>query len=279
MIKCSSTSSVVKDTRLVKLEGRLVSLDGDGDGSDGNGNGKSVLVLDRDIVVSSDSNDWLASGGASAGCGSVRVVGLGADTTVGLDPLEGVVHETTVASLVTVVIATHEHLLGERYKFAGRNGVGTLGRSSGREGPARTALSLIFNWCDGIFFRPVDRGGCGIHNFLGRKCMVNVLWATEVLVGVLETRVLGCEFFPRHVGEFIVTNLVGKTLGVSRLDEDVVGFPRGVLGIVLSVGVFFVEKFDPRLEASAGFDLWRMKKEKREKERRKKKWGQMNICF
>ena len=76
-----------------------------------------------------------------------------------------------------------------------------------------------------------------------------------------------------------MTNLVGKTLGVSRLDEDVVGFPRGVLGIVLSVGVFFVEKFDPRLEASAGFDLWRMKKEKREKERRKKKWGQMNICF
>ena len=105
--------------------------------------------------------------------------------------------------------------------------------------------------------------------------MVDVLWTLEVLVGILETRVLGCKFLPRHVGEFIVTNLVGKTLGVSRLDEDVVGFPRRVLGIVLSVGVLFVEKFDPRLEASAGIDLWRMKR----KERRKKEMGSVEQMF
>jgi hypothetical protein len=64
-------------------------------------------------------------------------------------------------------------------------------------------------------------------------------------------------------------------LGVSRLDEDVVGFPRRVLGIVLSVGVLFVEKFDPRLEASAGIDLWRMKR----KERRKKEMGSVEQMF
>ena len=85
--------------------------------------------------------------------------------------------------------------------------------------------------------------------------MVDVLRATEVLGGVLDTSVERSELIPRHVGELVVSYLVGKTLGVGGRNELVVFFPCRVFTIDFGVRIFLVEEFHPALETSAGFNL------------------------
>ena len=85
--------------------------------------------------------------------------------------------------------------------------------------------------------------------------MVDVFGPTEVLVGILDTGVNFGKVFPGHIGEFIVSNFGGPVGIVVFLDEGVVGSPRGVGGVDFSIGVLFVEQFDPGFEASADFDL------------------------
>ena len=91
--------------------------------------------------------------------------------------------------------------------------------------------------------------------------MVDVLGTAKVFVSIFDTRVDFGKIFPRHIGEFVVADFGGVTFGVVFLDEGIVGRPGGVDGVNLSIGVLFVEEFDPGLEAGTGFDLVAGRKE------------------
>ena len=91
--------------------------------------------------------------------------------------------------------------------------------------------------------------------------MVDVLGTAKVFVSIFDTRVDFGKIFPRHIGEFVVADFGGVTFGVVVLDEGIVGRPGGVDGVNLSIGVLFVEEFDPGFEASTGFDLVAGRKE------------------
>lgn len=74
---------------------------------------------------------------------SVRVRRLSINSAVGLNVLEGVVHQTALATVVTEFpAAVHQVLLGERNQFACLLEVLSFERTSGAEGPARSALTL-----------------------------------------------------------------------------------------------------------------------------------------
>ena len=78
---------------------------------------------------------WLASSFAGTSNTLIRVVGFGTDTTVTLDVGKGIVHETTVATLVAFGVAGDKHLFGKGHEFAGGDGVSTFGRTGGGKGP------------------------------------------------------------------------------------------------------------------------------------------------
>jgi len=153
-----ATADAVEDTRLVGLEAGLISLDGDGDGFTIIGSAKGILSVGN-ILVAGD----LGVSGHSAGCrlasataSSVRVSSLSAET-MSHDVLEGVIHETAVATTVTIrASAVNKLLLGERGEVAVADSNNTLDRAGGRESPARAALTLIFHTSDSGLGGPVN---------------------------------------------------------------------------------------------------------------------------
>ena len=255
VVKCGAAPGVVKHTGFVKLKGTFVGFDGHGHGANGDGGLQGIFVFLWHVGVAGQSDGRGASGLAGTVGRRVRVVGFGAETAVAFDVGKGVVHETTVATLVTFFVAIDQHLFTQRHQFAGGNGVGTFGGTRGGEGPATAALALVFDGGDGVLFAPIDGGRGGVHDLLAGQSMVDVLGATQVTGFVVDAGVKRREFFPRHVGEFIVANGGRVSFGVVVLDKDIVGFERFELGIDLCVGVLFVEEFHPRLETSAGFDF------------------------
>jgi hypothetical protein len=135
VVECGAASSVVKDTGFVKLKGTFVGFNGNGDGADGNSGGQCIFVHFGDIGVSGDGHGRDASGLAGAVGRRVRVVGFGADAAVALDVGKGIVHKTTVATLVAFGVAGDKHLFGQGHEFAGGNGVSTFGGTGGGKGP------------------------------------------------------------------------------------------------------------------------------------------------
>lgn len=67
---------------------------------------------------------------------------------------------TSIAAVWAVwssICAVNELLLREWQKFSWGNEVGALKRSSRGEGPAWSALALVFDWCYGTSSNPVNR--------------------------------------------------------------------------------------------------------------------------
>ena len=85
--------------------------------------------------MSGDGDGGLAACCAGTSNTLIRVVGFGTDTTVTLDVGKGIVHETTVATLVAFGVAGDKHLFGKGHEFAGGDGVSTFGRTGGGKGP------------------------------------------------------------------------------------------------------------------------------------------------
>merc|ERR1719456_1156365 len=242
----------VKDTALVELEAGLVRLDGDRDGLAGDGLGEVVLVSRVDVGEAGDGHDGVALRLAlarRARAGRVRVVILGADAAIPLDPFECIVHEAAVAAHVAVVVARDEHLLGERGELVARDDKGALEGARRGERPARSALPLVLDVRDGALGGPVDRlvGGLAVEAHV-------VLRAAEVRVFVGEVHLL--ELLEGEVGELVVANLVRVARRVVLLDELVVRGPRGG-GLLLGLGrgVRLVHLRLPRVKA--GHDLER----------------------
>ena len=140
------------------VEGPVGGVNGDRDGLLGNGRHEGVGRL-VDVLVARDRGNVLARGLlARAVLGSVRVGSPRADATVLDDPRETVVHEATVAPVVTGV-AVDELLGRQRVQALARDGHKTLNTGTGRESPARTALALVLDVSHGTLGDPVDRRG------------------------------------------------------------------------------------------------------------------------
>ena len=139
MVESLTAGGSGDDSGLVGLEDHLVSLDGNGDGGDLEGGlelGSGSLL---DILVGGDGTNTgglLVLAGSSV-LGGVRVGSLLHECVSSLDVHEGVVHKTTLASVVAVLLgAVHKLLLGERFQFSVLLEVGTLNGSGGGESPA-----------------------------------------------------------------------------------------------------------------------------------------------
>jgi len=151
---------LIVDTRLVELEGVVGSIDGNRDGANGgNGRLESSLRTSLDILVAGDGTTRVgrvvtaSTITSSVGVRSLSVKTLGLD-----DILESIVHQTTVATLVTLLGgAVNQVLLRKGDELASGLEVGTLNGTSGGERPARTALALILDGGDVALSAPVNR--------------------------------------------------------------------------------------------------------------------------
>jgi len=251
VIKLSSAGWGGEDTRLVELECLLVSLDGDRDRLFGDSSGKSIFILGWDVFESSEGNfvgAGLFAGSADSGSSSVWVVGFGADSSVGFNPLEGVVHEATLAAVVGLV-ARDKVLFGEGNKVSAGDLVSTFKRSGGGESPAGSALSLVLDWGDSSLGGPVD----GVWSGLVLEAPVDVLGAAKVWVAVDSTNVELGELVPGEVGVLVVSDLVGEVLGVGLLDVGIVLEPSCEAGLLLSSVVVGLSVFGfPCVESLGG---------------------------
>ena len=125
------------DTGSVRLEGHLIGFDGNGDWSDGKG-GLHLGGGVSNIGEGGDSSDTLGfvvvAAGDSTGTGGVWVGGLELEWS-GLDVLESIVHESTIASRV-LLGAGDELLLREGFKGSSLDGISSFNGTGGGEGPA-----------------------------------------------------------------------------------------------------------------------------------------------
>ena len=223
-----------EDSSGVVLEGGVVGLDGNADWLGGDGLLQVILAVDWDVLVSANGHDvvGLLLGVAGSSLGGVSVVILGVNTSVAHDVLEGVVHDSSVASHVDLV-AVDELLLGKADELAGLDEVDSLHGTGGGEGPAGAALLLVLDWDDGSLLAPVDGGGSGD---------VGVGESGQVLPGLPElglqawVQVLLLVLLDGQVGEAGESQVEGLLLGVNLPDVvKVVGEDLEPLGDLLDV--------------------------------------------
>lgn len=212
VVESGSASALLHDTSLV--EGPSSGVDGDGDDSLVDGRGKGLLAV-GDIDESADLDGWGSLGLASSVSGGVWVV-AGELESVVLDVLESVVHQTSVTSVVSVAGgAVDELLFGQVEELTLGLEPGTFESTVGRESPAGTARSLVFDWVDGTLFSPID--GTGLGNSV-RFVDDVVSWS----LGESVTEHLGSEFLIVHVGELVEFHSPGELLSVVSGDLLVV---------------------------------------------------------
>uniref|UniRef100_A0A0E9XXM5 Uncharacterized protein n=1 Tax=Anguilla anguilla TaxID=7936 RepID=A0A0E9XXM5_ANGAN len=151
---------LIIDPGLVELEGFVTGVDGDGDGAHrGHGLHQGALLPAGQV------HEAGVVGGVVLGVvvarlivsSQVRVGLLGVQAAVVLDVLEGLVHEAAVAALVPFRPgALHQVLLAQRHQRARLPELLALHGASGAEGPAGTALTLVFHWSDVALLSPVN---------------------------------------------------------------------------------------------------------------------------
>jgi len=141
-----------------------------------NSNGEGTTVGDEslhlglrvhDVLVAGELGGNLAelagvTGSSTSHSGGVWVLVLSVDTMVVDNPLEGVVHETTIASHITIVGALDEFFLGEGDEVLGVQEVLSFHVSSGRERPARATLALVLDVGDSTVLSPILGRGSGL---------------------------------------------------------------------------------------------------------------------
>jgi len=253
VVQLGSAPGVVEYTRFVHLECWFVGFDGNGDWVLADGGNKGVFVHFRDVDVAGDGDRVLAGWGRALSVNSlVWEFGVGADTTVLDDEVECVVHQTTLAAVVDFV-AVYQVLFGQGDQVSGGDLVCTFDGTGGGEGPAGTALALVFDWGYGTLLRPVDAfwgGG-------SQEGHVVVLFAVDLLVGISPASVHLGELGGGQVGELVVAYGVGVALLVVFDNKGIVGgegahgfglFFKGLVdlaeftfpGLPLGLGVYFL---------------------------------------
>jgi hypothetical protein len=129
------TALASEDTTLVEHD--LIGLNSDGGWLLGNGSRESIVIIDGDVSETGVLEGNLGSIVLALLVNSlVWVVRLELNTEL-LNVLEGLVHETTIATLVTELLgAINELLLREGEEVTILDGIETLKGTGGRESPA-----------------------------------------------------------------------------------------------------------------------------------------------
>jgi hypothetical protein len=176
------------------------------------------LVLREHLPGANVGNNSLRLEAALVVSSLIGISLLAADTLVVNDVLEGVPHQTTIASsiaislLVAVLVAINKLLFREGNKIASLQEVLTLNVTSGTESPAASAGSLVLWWGNGTLFTPVKGSGqvSAYRVVVNRLGVRNVSSAhdllAEVAIGKLilsKVRELG-DTISVAVGELIV---------------------------------------------------------------------------
>jgi hypothetical protein len=166
-------------------------------------------------MESSDGSTNISSlESASVGSsGSVGVRSLSVNSVVSNDISESRVHKTTVASLVTISGgAVNKVLFGKADKAMLLNKVDSFNGTSGREAPARSALSLILNGGNGTVASPVPacRSG-GVNGYL--------VQAIEGFDGNVKSTCPGGELLEGLIGKLVKTYGEAGSFGVMRHNE------------------------------------------------------------
>jgi len=212
-----AASGFVVNARLVELEGVVGSIDGNTDGTNSGASSLEVRFASlRDGLEAGDERSLVGDVvSALQGTGSlVRIAGFAVDTVVLDDVLESVSHFTTLATIISERgRAVDEVLLRETNKGVSRKLPLAFHGASGREGPARSTLSLVLDWGDSTSVSPVDasweadRGISDEQVVLGegRRALVTVHSSTEFSVG--------------EVTEVVHGELNSGLLGVVLTDE------------------------------------------------------------
>jgi len=146
-----------------------------------------ALRTRRNILVSGNgSANVSAVETASVGTGGgVRIARLSINSVVLYDILECVVHEAAVASHVALCgTAVDKVLFREADEASSNELVLALHGSSGGEGPAGTALSLVLDCSDGALLPPIN---------FSRKRWVPEFDEVELVVVVLDVNVVVLE--------------------------------------------------------------------------------------
>jgi hypothetical protein len=211
VIKLSLASWIIENTRVVGKD--LVSLDTDGDWVSQNGSleGSSGVLLDT--LPSTDDLLGLNLLLTSSISGGVWISSFGWDTVL-LDPSQSVGHLTTVTSVVTVLGAVNQILLGESGQSTSSELVSTFNGTGSGESPTGSAVSLVLNWGNSSLSSPIPTGwGRG----LGKFNLSN--WSSAVAHSSV-TEVLGLNFLQKHVGESVQSN--GVTWVLVHLNLEVV---------------------------------------------------------
>ena len=149
----------------VRLESHLVGLNGHrngllGDGGHESRGGTSLHISVRSRGGTSNRVASTTAGAGGASTRGVRVGRLSLNATVGGNPGEGIVHPTSVATVVGLVTG-YELLLREGGQGTSLEEVGSLEGTGGGERPAGAALALVLHRGDGTCGNPIDgiRGG------------------------------------------------------------------------------------------------------------------------
>jgi len=243
-------SWLVVDSTGVQLEGVLRSIDGNRDGSEGNLGKEIALTSGLDVGEALESGTAVGSvvvAGGSIG-GGVWVRDLSVDPSVGDNVGHGLSHETSLASLVSLGSgAIHQVLLRERVEFPGGEEVAPLSGTSGRERPARSALSLVLDWGDGTLGSPIPRSGSGVN-------VVGLVDLGDNDVG-LGSEVDSGKLLAGEIGELVHANSEGLVELVVLSHEVQVRSEGSVSGLELVVVVRLLVGLHPEGEGILVLDL------------------------
>ena len=210
-----SSASRGNNTGGVVLESSLVGFDGNRDWTELKSVLKSISVVSWDIRISWNGTGSTVCFGviASSILGLVRIVSRGSKWS-SLDVFEGIVHPSTVATIVTVGGgAINELLLGVVNKWVSSNGSSGWDTSGSGEGPAATTLSLVLNRGNFPSSNPIN----GTGGWCSHEAGISSWGGSSRLESWVNTSD-GFQFGGRPGGELVVSNFTGVSGGVEWLN-------------------------------------------------------------
>ena len=242
-----------QDTTLVCVPSARINSDTDGavllEGRDG-----SIGILSAGLEslaggggvspLSDGSNGVGRKGGGAGSCVSgsagVRVVGLSAHASPGLDLVEGVGGKSSVAALVSVLVAAHEHLGGENGHVVSGENPGGLDGLGGGKCPARSALCLVLDGGELALVVPVVGSAGGVDNVVGLddrhvrdvKTGINSKVEGELVLGPVSELGHSVDLVVSLLAEGSV--LHGNLLHVGLEDLETLGV-FGIIGVLTAV--------------------------------------------
>jgi len=231
MVQRGTTGGGIHDTAAVELEDGLIGFDGNRDWLNSNGSLQSIFTTDGNISKTGD--DVVGHGGALSDVARVwtssgiRIFGFRADRSLGTQTdivLEGIVHQTTIASLVALGGRTVDQLLfTDFWELTSLQEVQTFNGTRGGERPARTTLFLVLDRRDGTLGRPID--GIWDGSLLSTQLRVLAVTRTqERLVTVVITGVTGLEFSGGQISESVDGHREAAVLQVVGTNDVIVEF-------------------------------------------------------